>query len=254
MTYKGGVGGHRMRAAANSDFQLEVGKGNIEGYSPIFFSGENFNIGASEVTLWGKETLYAFPSSAAQISVVSTSANDTLAGTGARQVVVIGLDASHNPLVEIIDMDGVSQNSSASSFFRVSSFSVFTHGSLNSNAGDIEVLHGANSVAFMVAGEGQSRECVGTVPAGKTWFAQGLSVLVGRADEVDVRAVAFTPSGLRVDFSRNIMYQDYFGFENFNMVPFPEKFDVMVTGASTSGSTGKASCVVQFLEVDNEDF
>jgi len=59
--------------------------------------------------LWRASAVYVFPPSAAVLRLVSDSANDTLAGTGARTAEILGLDANYMLQSETVNMAGLTQ-------------------------------------------------------------------------------------------------------------------------------------------------
>jgi len=88
-----------------------------------------------------------FPTSAATINIASTSANDTLAGTGARALLITGLDADWELLTETVLMSGQTPVTTSSSFLRINNMLVVSVGSLGFNEGDIYVS--TNSETFI---------------------------------------------------------------------------------------------------------
>ena len=243
-----------MIAGKNSNFFLEAGKGNITGYGPIFFTGENENLDETEQTLMARGGLYEFPSSAATVDVVSSDANDTAAGTGAQSIALFGLDSDYNEISEVVSTNGTSISTSTSLFLRVNGMSVASKGSGDSNIGTIDAKHGSNILSQILPDEGQARQAVQTVPAGHTWFPQGNHFSCGRADEVVMLSSGFAPSGLKLLFSKVYLYQNQFPFRNENIVPFPEKFDISLNAIRFNGTQSKAASFLQFFEVDNNEF
>jgi hypothetical protein len=244
----------QSNAGPNSNFFLEAGKGNLTGYAPIFFVGESESITATESTLMARGGVYVFPSVAAVIDIVSSSANDTAAGTGAQSVVVFGLDANYDEIAEVIPTNGTTISTGTLLFLRVNGFTVATHGTDNINVGDINASHGANIISQIEASAGTSRQAVQTVPAGHTWFPQGNHFSCGKSDEIVAISGGRTPTGLKVIFSKVYLYQDQFPFRNENMVPFPEKFDIAVSATRFSGTSAKIAVFTQFFEVKNTEY
>ena len=79
-----------------------------------------------------------FPASARIIYIASTSANDTAAGTGARTLTIVGLDANFEPLTESnITLNGQTPVTTTNQFLRVNRLFVDDSGSTNANEGDI---------------------------------------------------------------------------------------------------------------------
>ena len=83
--------------------------------------------------------LAIFPPSADTINIASTSTNDTSAGTGARTILIRGLDANWEPLTETITLTGQAPVTTTNNFYRINKLVVLTVGSLGFNEGDIYV-------------------------------------------------------------------------------------------------------------------
>lgn len=95
-----------MSFSPNDNFWLNITQGLIEKYEEIHKFGTSNNVGTTFVPIARGEN-YQTPTSAQVLEIVSTSANDTVAGTGARTVTIEGLDASWNRVVQTINMNGV---------------------------------------------------------------------------------------------------------------------------------------------------
>lgn len=124
------------------------------------------------------------PTQAAEaLNVVSGSASDTSAGTGARTVRVEGLNATGDWTEEVITLNGTTPVVTTSTWLRVVRAYIVAAGSGATNAGAITVKHNtttANVFAVIKAGRGMSMNAVFTVPAGKTarltsWAVQNYS-------------------------------------------------------------------------------
>lgn len=243
-----------MFAGKNTDYRIEIGKGNIPG-SDIFISGENEAIGTTAETIRSVGGRYPFPTSAVTLSIVSDSTADDAGGIGALTGLLVGLDGSHIEQSELITFDGTTPVTTTLSYLRVNVFIVLTAGSNSTNVGNIDILNGADNLGRIQAGEGQMRQAVRTVPAGRTWFGAPFFPSGGKDDEARIEAFAFTPTNIGLMFSKTFIYQNNYIFRNSQEVPFQEKFDFEVTAVKT-GAAGNAriSMVVEFLEIANEDF
>ena len=148
---------------------------NLIGYQP---SGST-----TASTVWsGGATSYVQLTSGAALEVVSASANDAAAGTGARTVKVEGLDASYVPFSETIILNGVTPvplvNTSAVAINRTT---VLTAGSGLVNAGKIDVraVSGAavkSSIQAVAESSGVSADFVYTVPAARYGLLKRIQV------------------------------------------------------------------------------
>jgi len=74
-----------------------------------------------------------------KLDVISSSAADAAAGTGARTIEIYGMDYDGNPLTEIVTMNGQTAVQTANTFWRVFAGKVQTAGTGRKNAGDIYI-------------------------------------------------------------------------------------------------------------------
>lgn len=170
------------RGGAYEPFELQVSRGQIQGHRNVTVFGFNPDVDQTQVSVWPLQSLITFPSSAIQMKVSSTSANDTSAGTGARTVVVQGLDANYNEISETVTLNGQTAVTTTASFLRINYAYVATAGSANSAAGDIyigtgTVTSGVPATVYDIIKLDYNTTITGsyTVPAGYTaYLSQGL--------------------------------------------------------------------------------
>lgn len=96
----------------------------------------------------------SFPSSAVNLSIASTSANDTSAGTGAQTIIVRGLDANYKEQDEELSMNGQTAVNTTNTFIRINDIFVKDAGSNGFNEGNIYVSDSADT---FTAGVPQNR-------------------------------------------------------------------------------------------------
>ena len=111
------------------------------------------------------------------MKVSSSSASDTSAGTGARTVLIEGLDGDYNAVSETITLTGQTAVNTTNTYLRVQHITVATAGSGGVNAGVIyvgtgTVTAGVPAVIHELAPAGFNTELSGayTVPAGYTAY------------------------------------------------------------------------------------
>jgi hypothetical protein len=163
-------------------FELQVARGQIQGHRNVTVFGFNPDVDTTQVSVWPLPSLITFPASAIQMTVSSTSANDTSAGTGARTVVVQGLDANYNEVTETVTLNGQTAVTMTASLLRVNYAYVATAGSGNSAAGDIyigtgTVTAGVPATTYDIIKFDYNTTITGsfTIPAGYTgYLSQGL--------------------------------------------------------------------------------
>ena len=80
----------------------------------------------------------SFPTVSEKLSIASTSALDVdTTGTGARTLLLVGLDANKEPILDIVALAGLTPVLTNIDFLRINRVIVFTAGSTETNAGTI---------------------------------------------------------------------------------------------------------------------
>lgn len=245
----------------NEPFELQVARGFIEGHRTVTVFGYNGDVDTSEVTVWPLPSIIAHPAAALQMKVSSTSANDTSAGTGARTVVIQGLDANYVEISETVTLNGQTEVLTAQSFFRINYAYVATAGSTNSAAGDIyfgtgTVTAGVPATVYNIIKYDFNNTVTGhyTVPAGYTgYLSQGLFSAGQASGSTQVRGRLLT-TGLD-DIRRtaavttvNNGVADYV-FEY--PLRIPEKTDIEATGIGSANNNGVSCMFILLLIRDN---
>lgn len=186
-----------------TSWELAIAQGKITGAQPFTATGRRTTAGAeTNSVIWANGALY-FPATGVQPTIVSTSANDAAAGTGARTVHVHYLDQSLNQQVEVVTMNGTTPVTMAATNVRfVEYVHAETAGTGNTAAGTITCANGANTFAIIAAGDGNSTSVTRVVPNGKTAYVYAMaagsssgsaaaSVLVAvKASQIDTAANA----------------------------------------------------------------
>ncbi len=121
--------------------------------------------------LWdGPTCTYVFPAAAQQMAFVSSSASDTLAGTGAQKVHFHYLTTSGAELSEVVSLNGVTPvNTVATDIYRINAMHVTQVGTGTVPAGNISLTNTAGTVTYgyISAGFNSSKQAIYTVPAGR---------------------------------------------------------------------------------------
>jgi hypothetical protein len=179
------------------EFYLDVATGNIAGVSNISKFGYNPSIGTTTFeSIWEGSNAYPWQTVADQLEVLSSSANDTSAGTGARTVELQGLDSSWNLLSETVTMNGTTAVTTTGSFLRIFRARVVTAGSNLINAGDITIRDQDTSTTRAIITNspgksmGQTLMAIYTVPAGKTAYVININFSSGKDLEQEYRLMA----------------------------------------------------------------
>lgn len=174
MSGTAGANGRGGFFLSNLPFAMAAGLGVVPGATRVAILGHNPDVdtGTDPEDVWEGGGLYPFLAAAATLEVVSTSVNDTAAGTGARTVLVSGLNSSYATITEVVILNGTTPVSTVNQFLRVNIFTTTSAGSGEQNAGDItlRVAGGGTVQSIMRAGYGFGRSAIYTVPAGFTLF------------------------------------------------------------------------------------
>lgn len=173
------------RTGAHEPFELQVSRGQVAYHRTNFKFGFNPDVDDALETVWAQGGLYSYLSAASVLTVSSSNANDTAAGTGARTVEIFGLDASYNEISETISLNGQTAVNTSQSYLRINRAIVRTAGSGGQNAGVIYAGTGtvtagvpANIYTTIAAGDNQTLMALWTVPAGYTAYLHEVLVTV----------------------------------------------------------------------------
>lgn len=194
-------------------------------------TGANATIVTSEFrTPWELASNYTFPTSAAQMTLVSTSTSDT-----AVVVLIIGLDANYNIIQETQTLTGTTPITTDNTYFRINDVVCVAGNAI----GTITLKVGANTYAQINPGTGRDQKAVYTVPKGYCFFLQRIDAFC--TDANGGKAARFR-NFIRSANGRELRVADTTFFENMQILrqtPFKydEKTDIEMQLISLSGST-----------------
>lgn len=174
---------------------LDIARGKIDGEEAERVFGINDTVGTTFEDLYPNGGNYPFPSGAAKVGIASSSTADTSASSGARSVIITGLDASGIKISETIATSGTTEVDSVNEYFRildVSAAEVGTYG--GANMGDIDCRvtssgSGTGDILGIITGEegapdvstgyglGCSFNGIYTVPSGKVMYVTKVSAI-----------------------------------------------------------------------------
>ena len=231
------------------NFPLAVSSGDLSpSYKQIYKFGQNAVVGNSVETIWQQGGLYVYPPSATTMTVSSSDANDTSAGTGARTVQISGLDGSYNEISETIIMNGQTAVTTSNTYSRVNRALVLTAGSGGANAGVIYVGTGTvtagvpANVYTTINGDGtnQSLQAFWTVPAGYTAYVYQTNISTGNTSNTPAvlkTILVVKPFGGVFNTKEVITLTDGNHLQNYNFpIKVTEKSDIEFRAESSSGS------------------
>ena len=171
--------------------------------------GRNGTVGTTLEELIGYDVAMDWTSvlaTAAAMDISSSSAADTLAGTGAQKVRIFGVDGNYAYITEDLEMNGQTKVVGVKTFLRVFGAEVIQSGSGKVNAGDIHIVKTTtggtytagvpgtltSAVNKILTGWGASMNGNFTTPAGETWYLDEITVSArGQASTILVQAQDF---------------------------------------------------------------
>lgn len=215
--------------------------------------------GTGEETVW--DAAGAFPwaslATAQALEIVSSSANDTAAGTGARTVRIRGLSATYAEITEDVTLNGTTAVDLTLSYLRVFSIEVLTAGSGLVNAGTLTLrLDAAGAtVAAVTIGKNISQSGVWTVPLNKQAYLMRWQATRPTTTNFAGGVYIRTFGGL----FKPIAYEQFTGAGKIgSLYPLalflPEKADIdfrVTTAASTTAVTAEADIIVEQIRASS---
>lgn len=174
------------------DFALDTAFNLIPGYTRVASLGNNPDIDVAPEDIWSDGGLYPWMSAATSLEIVSSSANDTAAGTGARTVRIEGLDGAFAAVNQTVTLNGTTPVAIPTQLMRINRAVMITGGSAMTNAGNITIRDsgGGTTRAVLPAGFGITRQSQYTTPLGFTLQVVSMVFSINRPSTTRDAAVA----------------------------------------------------------------
>jgi len=177
---------------------VEAARGSLG--RAVYKFGYNPAISTTEEVVWDGGNVYSYIDTAAAAVVVSSDAADDAAGTGARKIVIEGLDENYAPQTVEVTMDGTTNVTTTETFIAINRMYVTEAGSGEVNAGNITATVGGTTRSQITADRGQTLQAVYTVPAGYTAYVSQWEIASGATatnKHIEARMVEVTDDGVR---------------------------------------------------------
>lgn len=162
-------------------FFFQVAADLIPNHRSFQLFGYNSDIDTSEESVWPDGGVVPHPTVASALTIVSTSASDASAGTGARTVYIAGLDQKYNEVNETITLNGVTGVTTTKSYLYVNEFYVVTVGSSEANVGEITAKVSTTLYDLIAVGYNNRTTAHYCVPAGYTGYMTSGVITAGQA-------------------------------------------------------------------------
>jgi hypothetical protein len=231
----------------SEDFALQTARGQVPGHKAFCQFGINTAVGTSNETVWIGSNLYTFPAAASILKVSSSSASDTAAGTGARTILIEGLNAAYEAVSETVSLNGQTAVNTTNSYLRVNKMIVLTAGSGGTSVGNIyagtgDVTDGVPAVVVNQTGvlANETESGFYSVPAGHTAFINMWTMSSGNTtpDEWTRFTLRIRPFGgvFGIKAQYHIAASGIYECKAAYPLPIPEKADLEVLAATSDGS------------------
>ena len=223
---------------------LAVAAGQVSDAQVVNIFGVNSDLGDTYETLWNYGGVYTYPSSAASLSCVSSSASDTMA------VLLVGVDANYYPITDTVTLNGTTPVSSAKAFLRLNQAVILS----GENAGNITITSGATVVGYIAIGLGLTQACNYTVPANHSLYIFRIDLTSGTVNPnkyIIYRNYTRTSTGRVLRVAEATWQNDMQSFDR--QVPFKvaQKTDFQFEAKSSSG-TNEVSIFVEAILARND--
>jgi hypothetical protein len=168
----------RPIAVSPTDYNARVALGEEVGSTVWNKFGYNSDVdtGTEVIASWGGT--FTPTTTARTLSIVSTSTNDTSGGTGARSVVVYGVNANRVAQTVVVTMNGTTPVVTTETWLGVNRLAIYLSGSGQVNAGTITATATTDLTiqGQVPAGDGTSQQCIFFIQEGHTALAEWLTV------------------------------------------------------------------------------
>lgn len=240
---------------AETPYEILVAQGSIYGKEIRHVFGYNPDIDSgTEETVWTAGGLYTHLSSPQTLTISSTSASDTSAGIGARQVYILGINSTGGEVNETVTLDGQTAVNTTHTYTSIQSMQVVSVGSSAYNVGSIYAGTGtvtagvpANAYGHILATENQSIMGHFTVPTGYTGY-----LLAGSMSSGTENANSYITGRLKVK-TNDIIYTGAIVTFSSTKVDFTFNYPIKVPATScitaTAVSTGNNESVSSYFQV-----
>lgn len=223
-----------------TSFDDEVGLGLRQGWSLWNKFGYNLDIdtgGAEIIASWGGT--FARMTSADTLNIVSSSTNDTSAGTGVQSVLIVGIDENRDQQTEIVTMNGTSAVTTSNQWFGINRMAINTVGSGASNAGSITATAtsaGSTQGQMPVATNGYlggvSQQLIFHVPRNHqflgTYLRFNVNKITGSSPLVTIRGIVYSA----LNGAIQQVYAETIDTDVVNVVDFEPKVPFPITEQS----------------------
>lgn len=248
-------------------WELQVARNQITMHTPYFRFGWANSVGTTPQTITTAVTagsVYAYPAAATVMKVSSSSANDTSAGTGARTILVVGLDANYVSQSETITLNGQTAVNTTNSYLRITYTELLTTGSGNGIAGTLYIGTGSltagvpATIYWQMEATYNNWSFAGfTVPAGYTAYITSYTITSQSTTaniNVSLGMVVYEYGKTFSEYQSTARLSSNGNFDRHFDHPFAvaEKSDVELRAWASTGSAVNVTGEIQYVLIKND--
>jgi len=256
------------RQGAYEPFDLQVARGQVDGHTKYYRFGWANNLGTTPQTITtavAAGAAYVYPAAATVMKVSSSSASDTAAGTGARTILVAGLDSSYNAISETVTLNGQTAVNTTNSYLRITYTELLTTGSGNGQAGTIYIGTGTVTTGVPATIYWQSEATYNnwsfagfTVPAGYTAYISSYTITSQSTTaniNVSLALVVNEFGNTYAEFQSTARLSSNGNFDRHfdNYLVIGEKSDVELRAWATTAAAVNVTGEIQVIYIKNPD-
>jgi hypothetical protein len=232
----------------SKEFYLDVARGLVATSSALMVIGRNQNQNISVQDVWGAGQTWAQSPNPRQHNIKSTSANDTAFGTGARTVLISGLDENYALQTETVTLNGTSNVITANLWYTINSITVSTFGSLGYNDG---VITATDDTALTVSNQidanmNVSQSSVYQVPLTYSAYILDYNLSVNNPCSIDLMVKPFGQSFYNIQHT--VMLSGQSNREMAFVMPIKvEAKSIIKARCSTNSNNTDVSCAYSMV-------
>lgn len=232
---------------------------------PGLIAGINRDISsAGNENIWDGPQPWVPPTAARIHDIASDNANDTLLGTGARKIQILGLDDMFAPQQEIADMDGMNDVATANTYTRINDMFVIEAGTDDVNQGIITATAQTDGTvtALMPAGTSETQAAVYSVGAERLLLITKIEIQMfldmgnpnaNVSTAIRTRRLIDSPdaalrTSIPIRLNRDV--NPLFSRNSNVYVPIPEKTDIVGHVLTSSANNVEVAMAIEFLLID----
>jgi hypothetical protein len=224
---------------------FDIAKGKMYDSEAVNIFGFNRDVNGSFETVWNDGDAYVYPTSALTMTIVSSSASDTMS------VLVSGLDANYDQISETVTLTGTVAVTLSTQFYRINSAVILA----GNNAGNITISNGGVTYAFIEAGTGATQACLFTVPNGYDLYLFRItanSATATGSQYLTIRNALRTSTGRELKVAEATFAESQVNYDR--QIPFKiaEKTDFQFE-AKSSASTNQIAIFVEAVLVKQHE-